>query len=309
VIGWLVVLAMSPGATQLADRPTGEEIIGGELVVSGEYDEVVAVHVAGYLCSGTRVAPGLVLTAAHCFSEFVDLADISVSTGLDALDGPRRPAIAYGVHPEFCPECIEDRFDYGFVQVAPGSLGIDALAVPIADQAEWDEAVRRGADVTIVGYGEDPGTGAAPRTKRKVTVAIDDASASGQEFAAGGDFRDSCRGDSGGPAFIELPSGARRQVGITSRGSKPCGRGGTYAIPYPALGWLRERTGVDLCGEGCSTCDCLDTTPPPDAPGCGCTTSTPGGPAAMALLLLVPAIRRRHRLSTTASAGLTRDRP
>lgn len=293
MIGWVIAVAIAPGPGELAHHSGGDEIIGGDFVAEGEYDEVVAIHAGVELCSGTRVAPGLVLTAAHCFEEGTQLSQISVSTGLDALTGARTPAIAFGVHPDFCPGCSEDIFDYAFVQVVPGSLGIDALAVPLADQSEWDAAVRRGAEVTIVGYGADPGTGAPPRTKRKVTVAIDDGSASGQEFAAGGDFRDSCGGDSGGPAFIELPDGARRQVGITSRGSDPCGKGGTYATPYPALQWVREQTGVNLCGERCSACDCLDTTLPPQAQGCGCSTRASGAPGLLWVLWAAWAIRRR----------------
>lgn len=288
VLAWV---ALAP--SQLAEPVTPEPIIGGTEVVAGEYEEVVAVHVAGFICSGTRIAPGLVLTAAHCLTPASGVDDLAVSTGVNAFAGTKHPAIAYGVHPEFC-KCDEDAFDYGYVQVEPGSLGISAVATPIVDQDEWDALIEVGTEVTIVGYGEDPSQDALAETKRKVTVPMREGSASGQEFAAGGQFRDSCGGDSGGPVFVELPGGTRRQIGITSRGSDPCGQGGFYANPYPALGWLRAETGVDLCGEQCGTCDCLDSVVPEAAGGCGCRSDAPASAGWLWVFVLAPLARRRR---------------
>ena len=51
------------------------------------------------------------------------------------------------------------------------------------------------------------------------------------EFVAGGGGFDSCNGDSGGPAYIEV-AGARMVAGLTSRATEgavnPCGEGGIY---------------------------------------------------------------------------------
>jgi MYXO-CTERM domain-containing protein len=292
VVGWLAVASLWLGPTRLAEPPPRDEILGGEVVQPGEYEEVVALLVAGQVvCSGTRIAPGLVLTAGHCLTRWSPEL-MSVATGVDGETGPRTQVLATGVHPEFC-DCDEDAFDYGYVQVLPGALDTEAVATLIVDQAEWDDLVDADTDVTIVGYGDDPAHGETARTKRKVTVPIHDGSPSGQEFAAGGDFRDSCGGDSGGPVFVELPDGTRRQIGITSRGSDPCGEGGVYANPYPALGWLRAETGVDLCGDPCGSCDCLDTTLPEQARGCGCTGGAPRG--AWWTIALVGLLARRRR--------------
>ena len=287
-VAWMAAV---PG--RLATPVVPDPIIGGTEVVAGEYEEVVALHVAGKICSATRIAPGLVLTAAHCLTPARDAGDIAVSTGLDAYAGPKHPAIAYGIHPEFC-DCDRDAFDYGYVQLAPGALGTSAVATPIVDQEEWDAFIETGIEVTIVGYGEDPGQDEPARTKRKVTVDLGSGTPSGQEFAAAGEYRDSCRGDSGGPVFVELPDGTRRQIGITSRGSNPCGKGGYYANPYPALGWLRAETGVDLCGAQCGTCDCLDTVVPAASSGCGCQT-TPESMAWWSWWIPVVLARRRRR--------------
>src|SRR5690606_32806846 len=98
----------------------------------------------------------------------------------------------------------------------------EGLIPPITSQDEWDETMRTGESVTLVGYGEDPDAESQRGSigiKRKVTTTITQLSPEGLEFFAGGGLRDSCEGDSGGPAFVQLSSGKWRLAGITSRGS------------------------------------------------------------------------------------------
>ena len=156
-----------------------------------------------------------------------------------------------------------------------------------------------------MGFGEDPdvmGPGSLG-VKRKVSTTITNFSAEGLEFFAGGGMRDSCQGDSGGPAFVTLPDGSKLLAGITSRGSNPCGDGGFYGAPYPALCWIREETGIDLLDGSCSECDCVSTEPAEDEvregarKGCriGATDDFPRGSGALALgLLMLGALRRRR---------------
>ena len=131
-----------------------------------------------------------------------------------------------------------------------------------------------------------------------MTTTISRFSAEGLEFFAGGEKRDSCAGDSGGPALVTLPDGTVLLAGILSRGSDPCGDGCYYGAPYPALCWIREETGIDLLGGDCSSCDCVDMSPPA-AKDEGCRVGddharrTNAGELWALALILVTLVRRR----------------
>ena len=63
------------------------------------------------------------------------------------------------------------------------------------------------------------------------------------EFVAGGAGFDSCNGDSGGPAYIDV-AGQRVVAGLTSRGTEtarnPCGEGGIYTRVDVHLNFIRN---------------------------------------------------------------------
>jgi hypothetical protein len=293
------VLALAP-AQPSVDLPTDlavpaqppQPILGGEPTGPNEFDGVVAIVAGTGLCTGTVVAPRLILTAGHC------LRDIPASTGVhvyygDALNPHMGvPAIHWGMHPDFCADCGEDIFDYGYVTIDVDFTVPGGYQRPIVDQHEWDEAIAPGAEVTLVGYGDDPSTPNSIGVKRKVATTIRRLSEKGLEFFAGGDDRDSCQGDSGGPAFAKLADGTVRLAGITSRGSTPCGSGGFYGTPYPALCWVRDETGVDMLQTGCDSCDCLRTVEPE---GCSVEPRRSTGTGALASLLILVLHRRRRR--------------
>lgn len=309
---WLLVATLASVVTEptrFSADPEHDTIIGGEPTGPGEFDGVVAVMtITGGLCTGTMVTPKLVLTAAHCIEAVEQATDVFVAFGTRIAVGAETAHVTdFGTHPSFCSDqekCPSDIFDYGYL-VIDGTFHDDApFMAPIIDQAEWDTVMRVGSTVMLVGFGIDPDhelTG--PGVKRKVETTITRLSPLGYEFRAGGESHDSCAGDSGGPAFIQLPSGEWRLAGITSRGSEPCGSGGFYGVPYPALAWVAEETGTNLCGDACSSCDCLDVSPPVDE-GCGCRSE--GEPQAIVLAWLV-AVLALHRRGT--SSPITEARP
>ena len=305
----MVVLALAPVSEDVPlTQPPPEPIpiVGGDVVDAGEYPEVVSIVVGDFECTGTAVARNLILTAAHCMAGVVP-SQVFVYTG-DAADGqPDTVATEVGAHPDFIrDEGAFDIFDYGYI-VTQDPLP-EPYAIPMTEQDEWDFAMQWDREVILVGYGQDDDGDRG--VKREVTVRINGFSPDGLEFEAGGDGLDSCNGDSGGPAFVVLPDGSRRLVGIISRGSEVCGSKGILGTPHPGLCWVRDETGTDLT-RSCSGCDCIDTTPPdPPDEGCGCRS----GPAAptwshassvVALLLLG---RRRRRLASRG-ASCHRRRP
>jgi V8-like Glu-specific endopeptidase len=267
---------------------------------------VVAIYDGTSLCTGTLVDPGIVLTAAHCLANVQSPEQLRILHGDHTEMNTPLTATAFGMHPDFAPEGDYDIFDYGYVEFS-GLDPVGELLLPINDQDEWDQAIGEGGAVTLVGYGEDPDAAGLMHgigEKRQVVTFISKLTPLGFEFYAGGMNKDSCQGDSGGPALVKLVDGTWRLGGVTSRGSSPCGQGGYYGAPYPALGWLRDETGLDLCGPECPTCDCLAMAPPKEE---GCRVAGRAPPLSSAALLLVllslRPTRRRSRGCASAAAG------
>ncbi len=296
----LVLASSTPSPPGLGpEAPPGDPIIGGELTDELEYGAVVALVTSqSSLCTGTVVAPRLILTAAHCLAELPPVSTLTVFYGTGLESQMSASATGYGAHPEFDPEGRDDIYDYGYVELGVDFNSPDGLILPIIDQDEWDETIRKGHAVTLVGFGEDPNAENPAQSlgvKRKVETTIKRFSEAGLEFFAGGDGHDSCQGDSGGPAFVRLANGTVRLAGITSRGSDPCGEGGFYGAPFAALAWVRDETGVDLLPADCEAGDCLDMTPPAEKER-RCSVGASGSatpPWSLALLVLIACRRRR----------------
>lgn len=286
--------ALSPSS---AADPT-PRIFGGDEVVD-DFDEAatVAVRSGAVLCTGTVVHPRLVITAAHCIVNAPDPDDPSrffVVFGKDAIDQPSAvtPAVQVGVHPDYGgTDCIKDCYDLAYLVPEAEVNLAEGFPSLVTDQAEYDEFATRGGEVLLVGYGRDEANNVG--IKRSVVSEIGSFLASGKEFWAGGDGRDTCLGDSGGPALLELPDGERRLLGVVSRG-EDCGEGGVYGNPYAAACWIREETGVDLA-DGCEACDCVKLRKGDgDDGGCSVVTRRSPPPAWAFAWLAVWGLRRRR---------------
>jgi MYXO-CTERM domain-containing protein len=315
-----LALVALPAPAELAAGPTGAQpIIGGELVPSDAWQSVVAIigidnglaSATAHLCTGVLLDEQTAMTAAHCLAEAESYDQVLVIFGdsMYTIDPNRRTtAAASGNHPKYCFDdgCSEDAYDYGYVVLTDAVVGVE-LIPPLVDQGEWDELMVEDHEVTLVGFGSTRDTsedGAAPLQmsevgyKREVTTAISGFSSTGIEFIAGSEGRDTCNGDSGGPVFAQLANGEWRLVGITSRGKTPCGSGhGIYGVPYAALPWIRDETGVDLLPAECAAADCLDTAPPKER-GCsivGAEGRGGGVPLGFGLVVLAAGVGLRRR--------------
>jgi MYXO-CTERM domain-containing protein len=277
-------------ASLLAAEPDHPGIVGGEPVDPGAWPAVVGVRTQK-LCTGTLVAPDLILTAAHCFSP-MPVGSISVDFG-DTQNAPEftLTSTQWGVHPDFClpDECDGDLHDFAWIRL-PVEVDV-APIVPITDQAEYDQVMAGGQEVVFVGFGQDEAQ--VTGIKREVATTITSFNESGREFRAGGDGNDTCFGDSGGPALVQLTDGQWRLAGVLSRGGE-CGEGGIYGVPMPELCWLRDSSGVSLVPNGCDDCSCVDITPERDK---GCKCSAGGSDWAwsmLPMLVLLGWLRRRR---------------
>lgn len=306
-----LALTTDPGGAAAASGPLAgpfdsSPIVGGVPTDEGEFDAVAALTIDGGQCSGTLVDPRFILTAGHCFDADRSDQEVYVSFGTDP-DGPSVAAKGYGIHPNYCPFCGEmlgseyvERYDFAYVELSEPYAPADGILLPVTSQEDWDDTMKVGSTLTLVGYGKTEPLGGASspgRAKHMVTTVIEEFSDRGIEFFAGQDevTRDTCNGDSGGPALVRNRDGELRLAGVTSRGSNPCGDGGWYGVPYAALVWLDNQTDTELLPAGCEYGDCLDLVPPDD-PAVQCAVGHDRGRGGAWLLPgLLLGLRRRRR--------------
>jgi len=220
----LVACAFAWGASgcaaELGDADTADEdveatsssIVGGQ--ATNAYPAVGALTRGGSsFCTGTVVAKRVVVTAAHCL-EGVRASSIRFALGSSA----RSPQASLGVtraviHPQYDARAI--RNDIGVLV-----LSQDAPVTPIAINGSMTSSWV-GRPLDFVGFGATNGwSGAGSGTKRAVTIAVSQVGAT--QFAYADRTKNTCFGDSGGPAFAKDESGGLVLVGVTSYGDQTC---------------------------------------------------------------------------------------
>ena len=243
----------SERAEFMADRILS--IIGGAPTGEGDFPECCLVGEKRsngsffWNCTGVLIHPRAVLTAAHCFDE--DMPNIVALRALSKnhLENAQLIGIKnFRKHPQF-------RLSLGH-DLAVLILRSESDVAPVlpADTTEVNSAEQ----TTLVGFGKD--SFGVSGIQREVTVNIrflrrdasDDLSRaesffgfeSDFEFVAGGNGMATCKGDSGGPAYIDV-EGRRKLAGITSRtvATGGCEAGGVYTRVDKNIGFISSVIG------------------------------------------------------------------
>lgn len=246
-------------ARELARRTQGGyRVIGGAPVKPGEFLDCVAVGSdAQWGCTGTLIAANVVLTAGHC----VEFAT-RVFIGSDVTKAGKVVAVKKRVrHPKY------HRGGHNDLMV----LVLEAAVTTVKPRALASKTViDKATDGRVMGFGHtDPMGRFGYGRKRFVDIPVaspacrgriggqDDRYAygcdPGLELVAGRPMleRDSCKGDSGGPFYVEgKTKGEWMLAAATSRATDSamheCGDGGIYVRADTYRNWIDSIPGVSL---------------------------------------------------------------
>jgi hypothetical protein len=236
-------------AASRGPAPAHASVIGGHAASIAElpslaFIQAVEPGIGVFACTGTVVAPKVVLTAGHCVEDvesgaITAASGYAVATGIANLSGVKRTDVSQVaqavVYPGFEPTKL--RGDAGLlVLTAP----VTAPALPLASAAD-SGLLAAGTPISISGWGlTDPKAKEAPDQLQTGSSVIQSSEYCSRQTVKYYPFYSpaqqlcaidtpshmvsGCFGDSGGPAMALHPDGSPVEVGIVSTGGPGCNR-------------------------------------------------------------------------------------
>ncbi len=249
LFGCLVVAATATAKPASSNPKATASVIGGHGTEVANFPAIAYIEGAqatdGYACTGTVVAPRVVLTAGHCVedlesSSIVEPSEIRVATGISKIEHIPTEKVSTVdqvlVYPGFDPALLHG--DAGLLIL---SSPVIAEPIELASKSEGS-LYSAGRKLKVAGWGIDRFDGNdrahIPNQLQSAVVPIDAAEGCRAGVSRFYGFFDAarqlctldapqfkvtpCNGDSGGPAIATRSDGTAVEVGIVSMGDFTC---------------------------------------------------------------------------------------
>jgi secreted trypsin-like serine protease len=270
LLACLLVVAGTATAKPASSNPEATaSVIGGHGTEIGDFPALAYIEgsraTERYSCTGTVVAPRVVLTAGHCVedlesSAIVEPSEIRVATGISNLEHIPHEKVSLVsqalVFPGFNPALVHG--DAGLLIL---SAPVAAKPIELATKAEGS-LYGAGRNLKVAGWGIDridaQGRGHIPNQLQSAVVPIDAAESCRTGVSLFYGFYEAerqlctldspnfavtpCNGDSGGPAIATRSDGTAVEVGIVSMGEFTCSpkSPAVYTRVDQISGWVKR---------------------------------------------------------------------
>jgi hypothetical protein len=256
-------------------RDFQNRIIGGTPAGINEFKFFASLSIG---CGGSLIAPGIVLTAAHCAG---NILTARIGSNVVNSGGVVKNVMTQCVHPNYDPMTVAN--DYMLLKL---DSPVDINQYPLIQLNNNKAVPQTNQILTVIGFGATSEGGFGSNTLLKVNVPANSHQQCNQQYGGGivesvmfcagmiSGGKDSCQGDSGGPIF-EVRGGKVIQVGVVSFGegcARP-NRSGVYSRVSGAYDWIQTTMAKLNNGD---TSGCRGGTPsPPSRPPVKVPTKIP----------------------------------